>query len=245
MLGVVPLTDALLDAWAVVVPVECAGCGDHDRALCRRCRAAIAPRVARRTVASLEVSSGLRYAGEVREVILALKEGGRTGLARPLALSLSAALADALAAEDAEAAVRAGGSVAEIVRVPGGRAAFRRRGFDPVALLLRRAGVDPVPVLEATRATRSQKTLDLSSRAVNLAGSIRASRPLAGRRFVLVDDVVTTGATLAEAARALREGGGSVDRAATLADTPRRFPRRAGGLPNPGRPANDFAVRED
>ena len=239
MLGPVNLTDALLDAWAVVLPVECAGCGGKDRALCRHCREAIAPRVASRTVAGLDVASGLRYEGAARQVILALKERGRTGLARPLSVALAAALADTLAADGAQA------EGAEIVLVPGSRAAFRRRGFDPVALLGRRAGVRPVRVLEAARATRSQKTLDLSSRAVNLAGSMRATRSLAGRRFILVDDVVTTGATLTEAARAIREGEGSVGRAATLADTPRHFPRDGGGLPNPGGPADDFVPRED
>ena len=73
------------------------------------------------------------------------------------------------------------------------------------------------------RRTAAQKSLGSSGRASNLHGALVAKRSLAGRVFVLVDDVLTTGATLDEAARAIRAAGGEVVGAATVAFTPRLF----------------------
>lgn len=217
------LRSSLLDAWSVVLPVECAGCGLADRALCEQCRALLAPRVFATEIGALMTTSALRYEGPARLVIVAMKEQGRTDVAGPLGAALSAALSAALAAS--------AGSI-ELATVPGSRAAYRRRGYDPVALLLRRAGAPRAArVLVRVRATERQKTLDRAARGVNLAGSLRASRPLSGRRFLLVDDVATTGATLLEAARAVRAGGGIVTGAVVLATTPLRFPAVAATSP--------------
>jgi len=211
-----------------VVPVECAGCGLADRALCVQCRAQLAPRIITTEVGGLETTSALRYEGAARFVIVAMKEQGRTDVAGPLAAALSAALMAARAGSD--------GSV-ELATVPGSRAAYRRRGYDPVALLLRRAGAPRAArVLASVRATERQKTLGRAARGANLAGSLRASQPLAGRRFLLVDDVATTGATLLEASRAIRAGGGIVIGAVTLAITPLRFPAVPASSPDPGKP---------
>jgi predicted amidophosphoribosyltransferase len=73
------------------------------------------------------------------------------------------------------------------------------------------------------RGAVQQKSLAAGERAANREGYLRATRPLNGRRFVVVDDVQTTGATLAEAARAVRAAGGEVVAVATLAYTPRRL----------------------
>ena len=209
--------EALLDAWALVMPVECAGCGTPDRALCRACAEQIAPLLAARvTPGGIPVTTALRYEGVVRRVVLALKEGHRTDAAASLARPLAAAL---------RAVAPHPGSV-ELVPVPTGTAAYRRRGYDPVVLLLRRAGRAPSPVLRVTRRTAVQKSLGAAERAANLRGAFAARATLAGRRFVLVDDILTTGATLDEAARALSEAGGEVVGAATLAFTPRLLPFR-------------------
>ena len=92
-----------------------------------------------------------------------------------------------------------------------------------MSLLCRKAGIELARVLVHDRATVSQKTLGADDRASNLFESMRARRPLHGRKFVLIDDVVTTGATFFEAARALREAGGEVVGGAALAFTPRIF----------------------
>ena len=209
---VLRVAGALLDALAALSPVDCAGCGNADRSLCPACRRAIEPAVTPRTLDDgSTVFTALRYEGVARQALLALKESGRTDVAKPLALSLAPALARAFA------------HGAEIVAVPTSRAAWRRRGYDPVALLARKAGYDLARVLVHERKTISQKTLGLGDRANNLHESMSARMPLAGRRFVIVDDILTTGATIAEAARAIREAGGEVVGGAALAFTPRLF----------------------
>jgi predicted amidophosphoribosyltransferase len=149
----------------------------------------------------------------VRRVGLAYKEG-RTALAVPLAALLAAALAEAEP-----------GAGVELCVAPSTRAAFRRRGFDPARLVLARTGRRDARVLRPARPHHVQKGLGREERGANLHGVHRARYRLDGRRFLLVDDVVTTGATLAEAARAIRAAGGEVVGAVVVAATPLRTPR--------------------
>lgn len=215
--------DAVLDALAVLSPVCCAGCGAADRSLCGACRAQLQPFPAPRTLADgLTVFTALRYEGVVRHSILAFKESGRTDVAKALAPAFAAAIAEA---REAAGAVVAGAALAEVlfVPVPTSRAARRRRGFDPVALLSRRAGSHPDRILVNIRRTRSQKTLGFTDRATNLRESMIARQDLSGKRVILLDDVLTTGASLTEAARAVRAAGGEVVCGAAVAFTPRIF----------------------
>jgi predicted amidophosphoribosyltransferase len=108
--------------------------------------------------------------------------------------------------------------------VPASRRAMRARGYDPVRLLLRAAD-PPVPILPGLRVvgrTRDQAGLAAWEREGNLRGAMRGRSSLAGRRVLLVDDVLTTGATLREAARAATEAGGAVAGAIVLARVPKR-----------------------
>jgi ComF family protein len=204
--------DALLDALALLLPVACAGCGRPDRGLCGTCRADLEPEVSSRLLApGLRVWSGLEYEGVVREVLLGLKRDRRVALARGLAPALAAAVVTACPDP----------SDIRVVAVPGTRAAFRRRGFDPVRVLLARADLGSWRVFAPARPHRAQKLLGVGEREANLRGAFRVRRPVAGHRILLVDDVVTSGATLREAARALREAGAEVVAAAVVASTPR------------------------
>lgn len=220
--------DAALDAFALLIPTECAGCGVPDRTVCPACRAAVEPHV--RTVTlndglgNLTAWHPLDYGGPVARMLVALKDGGRTGAARVFAPALSAAVTAALAAAGP-------GSPVEFAAVPSSRAAFRRRGYHHVPLLLAAAGYRSAPVLVGTRATADQAALGVRARAANRSGSMRARRA-AGRVFLVVDDILTTGATVLEARRAIVAAGGSVAAVVAVAHTPRAV-GPSGGTPSP------------
>lgn len=208
---------AVLDAVAVIFPVECAGCAAPDRALCEQCRARISTGIHRQLLSDGTVAvSALPYEGHVRAMILAFKERGRTDVVRPLSRALRRAM---------EAAAADGPASVEVCTIPSTRPALRRRGYRPVELLLRSAGFRAARVLTVATATAEQKSLGKAQREGNVHGSFRATLRVRGRRFIIVDDILTTGATALEAARAITAAGGAVAAVATLAFTPRRAPK--------------------
>lgn len=205
---------AALDALGLIVPVACAGCGAPDRSVCPSCRAAL--RAEPRRVERDEVAAwaALEYADVAARTIGAFKDGARTDAAGPLAVALGASVAAALDGLPA-------GSI-EVCTVPSTPAALRRRGYAPVDAMLARCGIRPSRVLRLTRARADQAGLGAEARRANADGALAARPDLRGRRFVLVDDVLTTGATLTEASRAVTVAGGVVVAAAVLAETPLR-----------------------
>ncbi|MCU1573320.1 MAG: hypothetical protein JWO93_1402 [Micrococcaceae bacterium] len=123
------------------------------------------------------------------------------------------------------------GSELLLVPVPASGRSFRRRGFVPVRLLLgilrrRRAlprGTAEHGVLRLRWRrpwrVRNQKGLGRAGRRANVRNSMLVRGTVSGRHVIIVDDVLTTGATLAEAARALRQAGARVRGAVVLAAT--------------------------
>lgn len=202
---------ALEDALALLLPVECAGCDGPDTALCDDCRGALAPAPTLRMHDGVPVWSGLPFEGVPARVLRALKEEGRTGLAPALAPALAAA-------------VRALDDDALLVPLPTSRASMRRRGYRVVDLVALRGGLRLTRLLSPARATADQRGLGVDERARNVAGSLWA-RGGAGARVIVLDDVVTTGATLAEAVRALRHAGAEIAGCATIAATARHNAR--------------------
>jgi ComF family protein len=198
----------------LVLPVDCAGCGAAGPALCGDCRARIRPEPTVRDVSGVPVVSALAYAGVVQPVIVAFKNEGRTNLAAPLAAALREAVAAAVAEVEGD----------DLLLVPMARTrrSAVERGYDPVRLLLRRAGLPHIDALRLVRRPEDQLRLGREERFANLDGVSAARVPLAGRRVLLVDDVVTTGATIAEATRSVHAAGGHVLGAATVASTPLR-----------------------
>ncbi len=149
----------------------------------------------------------------MRTALHALKYGGE----RRLAWVLGEAIAQRWRSAGS------GGSV--LVPVPVHRDRARERGYDQAVMLARPAGIGlglPVTTaLERTRATTAQFRLDRRDRSANVARAF-AVRPgaeagVAGQWVVLVDDVATTGATLASCARSLLEAGAMAVSAVTVA----------------------------
>ncbi len=141
------------------------------------------------------------YEGALREALHAFKFSGKRALARPLG---------DLAIEQCVASLLAG--IEAVIAVPLARERERERGFNQAALLAqriaKRLGVPTRPRwLARVRATRPQSDLPAAERRVNVRGAFQASRAVVGRHVLVVDDVLTTGATLGECARALRDGG--------------------------------------
>jgi len=202
----------------VLVPVSCAGCGTPDRVLCPRCRSHLVPpadpdpgRAAPVRWRFPDGTPGLaarRYDPVLARVLLACKQEGRTGLIGPLSETLRPSYVVAVA--DAAAGVTATDASLQIATVPASRRAVRARGFHPVERLIRRLGASPSRPLRWLREPADQRGFGRADRFRNLDGALAARRRLDGRRFLIVDDVVTTGATAAEAVRAIRAGGGVV-----------------------------------
>ncbi|MBB6170140.1 ComF family protein [Nocardiopsis mwathae] len=223
-----PPVPAVLSALVDLVLAErCAGCGRTGALLCPGCADTLdhRPRRCRARPGCPPLWAAGPYAGCGRDVLLRFKDGRVRALAAPLGRRLARAVAEA-------APDRAG---VTLVPVPARAAALRRRGFDPVELLARAAAEElsrgsprpgrragAVAALRHRRRVADQVGLGRSRRRENVAGALavrpRALPALAGRAVVLVDDVVTTGATLAEAARALRAAGVGVEGAAVLTE---------------------------
>lgn len=169
------------------------------------------------------------YADPLRAAVSAWKDAGRRDLEAVLVPLLATSLDAALAGAGWD-----GGAVL-VVPAPSSRRAVRERGDTPmtglceaaVAQLADRPGpaLRVAPALRHVRRVEDQSGLGTVERRGNLAGALSViplwRSVIRGRRCLLVDDVVTTGATFAEAARALRAAGAGSVMGASLAATQR------------------------
>lgn len=232
------MLSALLD---LVLPASCALCQRPAGPLCVACRRAVedcihpSPRLALPSPTPPGMPqcwvSG-EASGALRALVTAYKDEQRRDLQRPLAGLLTPALRAAVGASPhARTAARGRGLV--VVPVSGSPRARRRRGDVPLLPLVQSAvtglsgRVVVADVLVPTRTTLDQSTLDSAQRASNLAGAMavreRHGQVVDGAVCLVVDDLVTTGATLAEVSRALREAGAADVLAAAVGATRKRL----------------------
>jgi len=234
--------NAVASVLELLLPSRCAGCGQLDeadrrlRGLCPRCVDEIRHSAPvnwaiplRGRSAAVPAFAAAAYDGVVRAALLDYKERGRLCLRRELGGSLAVSIF---------AAVNGDRAPFVLVPAPSASATRRARGHDPVGAMaavaagyLRRADlqVDVRAALRQGRSVADQSGLDIDGRRANLAGALVVRRPtlVQGRRVVIVDDIVTTGATAAEATRALTDAGAVVIAVACVAATVRRHPLAA------------------
>lgn len=200
--------DSCLD-W--VVPPRCGGCGTYSSApFCGLCRQSLIPSQAadlrlpafkRRGRLADSIFAPFQYGGELAHAIGRLKYSRLSHVATPLEALLAAELADRPYNIDL------------VIPVPLHRRRLRKRGFNQAALLAaplaRRLGRSLCcDALFRVVDTTSQTRLNGRQRQENMAGAFRARRKLVeGKRVLLVDDVMTTGATLAACSESLRAAG--------------------------------------
>ncbi|MGH3831409.1 MAG: ComF family protein [Pseudonocardiaceae bacterium] len=214
-----PLLDLLL-------PVECGGCRVPGPLLCASCEGLLGAPV---QVSALCYEAGPPvyalglYQGRLRAALLAYKERGRRDLAGPLGGALARGLLRLPLHPES------GGAGVWLVPVPSRRSAAAARGGQHVELLARRAaaalagmGVAAAvaPALRVSFGVRDSVGLAAAARQANLAGRVlprRAGRPPAGTPVVLVDDVVTTGATAAACTATLLRMGVEIPAIVVLA----------------------------
>jgi predicted amidophosphoribosyltransferase len=197
------------------LPATCVGCGAEGPPICARCEAALDARLASPAgvaiglpgdvpVPLLQLEWCAPFHGVVRDALHAIKYGGEQRLAEPLGRAV------------ARRWIAAGVGVDLVSHVPVHADRARQRGYDQAELIARRAahhlGLPFAPLLARQRATIAQFDLDRRDRARNVKGAfvVDASLPptaLEGRWILLVDDVTTTGATLAACAAPLHAAG--------------------------------------
>ncbi len=221
-------------------PTRCVGCDQPGELICSECRAAL-PWVEQRracpccgaphgfltctecdgTWPARATIAALGFHGTPARMVTCLKDGHELRLAPVMAAALLIALEEASAWPARDGLPRFSPSATDgVCFVPATSAAYARRGFDHMELvareLCRASGLPLTDVLVRPRA-RDQRVLGRDERAANLEGTMFARGDVGGARLLLLDDVATTGASIAEATRALLARGAASVTACVLA----------------------------
>lgn len=190
--------------WASIFPRQCPFCGkliSYHSSCCSQCEPLLPwlSEKERRLPGLDGFYAPFAYEGPAETAIRQLKFHGKTGRAR----TLTPYLTDALKDRDFDC----------IVPIPMAPKGLRERGYNQAQLLAgflsKTVRIPMVPALEKCRETEKQHTLHARERRINLKGAyrVRKGMDLQGKAVLLCDDVVTTGATILEAAETLRNAG--------------------------------------
>lgn len=184
----------------LLFPSRCFGCQRLGISICSDCRSNWHPHYYKSVFDSLLVHSALLYTPTASRIILAAKESGEKG-ADELIID---AMLHVLTKKSFDT------SLSRLVPIPSSKAAQRRRGrsfiVDLVSQISDRTGIPMVDCLQVSRKVKDQSGLHRDERATNLAGAFSLTSQVRGD-LILIDDVVTTGATLKEAVRAVNSQG--------------------------------------
>lgn len=195
----------------LIFPVRCLGCGALGLDICSSCRSNWHPHIYRtwsRCEPYFPIYSAISYSPTAGKVLLAAKENGLLVADNLILAALKRSLASCRELHD----------ISLLVPIPSRPAVARLRGrqfiLELSLQLSKETGLSTIDNLRHTRKVRDQSSLDAKGRADNLEGALISLKYLSGKAL-LIDDLVTTGATLQEAARALRVQGIEVAAAVT------------------------------
>jgi len=204
----------------LLFPTRCFGCRELGYSICSECRQQWNPHRYQSRVTNLAVYSAITYSPIAKNILLAAKEQGVKSADQLVRNAVSVSIQELFKKYPSCA----------LVPIPSSASSNRRRGRDfinEIAISVARdLGVAVLPLLEHQRKIRDQSKLNVSNRHQNLAMALSIKPQFwgnySGERVVILDDLVTTGATIGEANRALTRGGFKVQAAATACVALRR-----------------------
>ena len=193
---------ALID---LLFPSRCAVCDRSGKNLCEACRNLILIEPQEFLLAGLPVFTVTKYTNETSKLLVALKDKGQSALVTELAQMLHSVIESLPVSESPQ----------YLVPAPSRPENFSKRGFHPTLLLAKaianqNSGLRVLDCLRFSRSVLDQVGLSARQRLENLHMSMSLNQPVVGRVCYILDDVVTTGATLSEAKRVLTLGGATV-----------------------------------
>lgn len=204
----------------LIFPSRCIGCSQLGISICSLCRKSWHPHIYYRELSIMQMTypviSAVPYSPIASRVLLSAKESNLSAADDLLIKAISHSLSLFLK--------RYGSG--NLVGIPSRRSATRKRGRNFMVEITKSVASDnsmkSLDILQHTRSVRDQSQLDSADRSRNIAGAFAASAKASGlpnlgnnEAVIVVDDLITTGATLAEAIRALRTAGFAVTGAVT------------------------------
>lgn len=192
---------------------KCVSCGSLGQDLCTQCLSQTKPFLGKSISNCTKVYSASQYSGWVKDVLIDYKNGNKNSgsvIAQLLVATLDFAKLD---------------SCRTVIPIPSSQLKKTERGFDTMAQVCRemklvRREIQVVrDSLTLRHLVQDQVGLTFAQRQANMSSAFRATRPIVGD-VILIDDVVTTGATLMNAAKALKIAGAKRVYCITLCGTP-------------------------
>lgn len=204
----------------LLFPVRCYGCRELGQPICSRCRKLWYPHRYQSQASELLVFSAIAYSPVAKSILLAAKEENLKSADKLLITALTSSVLELF---------KKFGSFT-LVPIPSQASANRRRGRDFIAEITsevaKECGLSALPLLEHRRRVQDQSKLNIAGRRENLAMALTVKAKFQGQysteKVVILDDLITTGATIREANRALNKAGFQVRAAATACVALRR-----------------------